>query len=92
MDALRDIEPSTWEVLLVDLDLFHTWAPKMFPNTFKAIVERFNDQVSRIDDRMPHVTAPRELENQLHEVEHELGVHWSGGESGYHVLSESRDP
>ena len=92
MYALRDIEPSTWQVLLVDIDLFHTWAPKMFPKIFKAIAERFNDQVSRIEDRMAHITAPRELEDLLEKVERELGVHWSGGESGYHVLSESRDP
>ena len=92
MAALRDIEPSTWRVLLVDLDLFHIWAPKMFPKSFKAIVKRFNDQISHAEDRMPHMTTPRELEDQLQKVEHELGVHWSGGESGYHVLSESRDP
>ena len=91
MTTLRDIELSTWQVLLADLDLFHTWAPKMFPTTFKAVVERLNDQVSSIEGRMPHMTALRELEEQVQKVEHELGVHWSGGESGYHVLSESRD-
>lgn len=92
MCAITDIEPSTWQALLVDFDLFHTWAPKMFPKNFKDIVDEVNNHVSRIEDRMPHVTAPRELVDQLHEVEHELGVHWSGGEGGYHVLTESRDP
>ena len=89
MGSLGDIEPSTWQILLGDLDLFHTWAPKMLPKTVIAMVGRFNDQVSRIEDRMPH-TALRELEYQLQKVEHELGVYWSGGESGYHVPSESR--
>ena len=91
MHALGDIEPSTWQVLLVDLDLFHTWAPKMFPKVFNAMIERLNDQVSHIDDQMPHMTALRELEYQLRKVEQELGIHWSGGESGYHVVSKSRD-
>lgn len=90
MDSSGDIEPSTWRVLLVDLDLFHTWAPKMLPKTINAMVARFNDQVSCIEDRMPHTTALRELEYQLQELEHELGVHWSGGQSGYHVPSKSR--
>ena len=91
MDGSRDIEYSTWQVLLVDLDLFHIWAPKMFPKTFDAIIRRFNDQISHIDDQMPHTTALRELEYELQKVEQELGVHWSGGESGYHVLSQSGD-
>ncbi len=91
MDSLGDIERSTWQVLLVDLDLFHTWAPKMFPEIVNAMVERVNDQVSRIEDRMPHMTALRDLESQLQRIEYELGVHWSGGESGYHVPSQSKD-
>ena len=90
MNSLGDIEPSTWQVLLVDLDLFHTWAPKMLPKTVNAMVGRVNDQVYRIGDRMPHMTILRELEHQLQKVEHELGLHWSGGESGYHVPSNSR--
>ena len=87
MDSLEDIEPSTWQVLLVDLDLFHTWAPKMFPKVVNAMVERINDQVSRIEDRMLHTTAIRDLESRLQRIENDLGVHWSGGESGYHVPS-----
>ncbi len=88
MGSLGDIEPSTWQILLVDLDLFYTWAPKMLPKSVNAMVGSFNDQVSRIDDRMAHTTALRELEYQLQKVENELGIHWSGGESGYHVPSE----
>ena len=88
MGSSGDIEPSTWQALLVDLELFHTWAPKMLPETVIAMVGRFDEQVSRIEDRMPH-TALRELEYQLQKVEHELGVYWSGGESGYHVPSKS---
>ena len=88
MDSIGDIEPSTWQVLLVDLDLFHTWAPKMLPKAVNAMVEKFNDQVSRIGELMPDTTALRELEHQLQKVEQDLGLHWSGGESGYHVPSK----
>ena len=88
MDSIGDIEPSTWQLLLVDLDLFHTWAPKMLPKAVNAKVEKFNDQVNRIGELMPDTTALRELEHQLQKVEQDLGFHWSGGESGYHVPSK----
>lgn len=89
MHSLGDIEPSTWQVLLGDLDLFHIWAPKMLPKNVNDMVKRFNDQLSRIEDRMPHTTGLTELEYQLQKVEHELGFYWSGGESGYHVPYET---
>ena len=89
MDSSGDIEPSTWQVLLADLDLFYTWGPKMLPEAVKAMIRKFNYRVSRMEDRMLHTTALRELEYQLQEVEHELGLHWSGGESGYHVPSKT---
>ncbi|KAK0511395.1 hypothetical protein JMJ35_005968 [Cladonia borealis] len=89
MNSLGDIEPSTWQVLLADLDLFYTWAPKMLPKAVNAMVRKFDYRVSRMEDRMLHTTALSELEYQLQEVEHELGVHWSGGESGYHAPSKT---
>ena len=88
MNSLGDIEPSTWQVLLADLDLFYTWAPKMLPKAVSAMVRKFDYRVPRMEDRMLHTSALRELEYQLQEVEHELGIHWSGGESGYHVPSK----
>ena len=89
MDGLGDIERSTWQVLLVDLDLFHTWGPKISPKAFNAIIRRFNDRIAHIDDQMPYMMALSELEYELQKVELQLGVRCSGGEGGYHELSQS---
>ena len=89
MNSSGDIEPSTWRLLLADLDLFYTWAPKMLPKAVHAMVRKSKHVIPYMEDRTLHTTALRELEYQLQEVEQDLGVHWSGGESGYHVPSKS---
>ena len=89
MNSSGDIEPSTWRLLLADLDLFYTWAPKMLPKAVHAMVRKSKHVIPYMEDRTLHTTALRELEYQLQEVEQDLGVHWSGGQSGYHVPSKS---